>query len=236
MLKNIFIKFIYKHKYTSESYIQYLRKIGMRIGEGTTIYTPRNVTIDETRPWLIEIGNNVQITKNVTILTHGYDWCVLKGKYGEVLGSSGKVKIGDNCFIGMNATILKGVTIGKNVIIGANSIVCKDIPSNVVVAGNPAKVIMSIEEYYERRKKEQLKEAINLAKEYYKVYHKKPTKNVFHEYFWLFEERDRDILEEPYDNVMKLVNNYEQSIKKFRTNKPIFKCYEDFIEYCKLGN
>lgn len=57
------------------------------------------------------------------ILTHGYDWSVLKGKYGEVLGSAGKVTIGDNCFIGMNTVILKGTSIGKNTIIGAGSVV-----------------------------------------------------------------------------------------------------------------
>lgn len=42
-----------------------------------------------TRPWLIDIGNDVQITEGVTLLTHGYDWAVLKGVYGEILGSGG---------------------------------------------------------------------------------------------------------------------------------------------------
>lgn len=69
---------------------------------------------------------------------------VLKGVYGEVLGSSGKVTIGKNVFIGMNSTILKGVSIGNNVIIGANSLVNKNIPDNVVVAGNPCRIIMSL--------------------------------------------------------------------------------------------
>jgi len=56
----------------SKNYIEYLRKQGMHIGEGTKIFSyPFNVTIDITRPWLINIGNNVQITKGVIILTHG---------------------------------------------------------------------------------------------------------------------------------------------------------------------
>ena len=42
-----------------------------------------------TRPWLIDIGNDVQITDGVTLLTHGYDWAVLKGVYGDILGSGG---------------------------------------------------------------------------------------------------------------------------------------------------
>lgn len=49
--------------------------------------------------------------------------------------------IGDNCYIGTGATILGPVTIGDNVTIGAGAVVTKDIPSNVVVAGNPAKII-----------------------------------------------------------------------------------------------
>lgn len=56
-------------------------------------------------------------------------------------------------FIGMNTTILKGVHIGNNVVIGAGSFVNKDIPDNCVAAGNPCKVIMSIEEYFEKQKK-----------------------------------------------------------------------------------
>ena len=62
------------------------------------------------------------------------------------------VSIGDNVFIGMQLTILKGVHIGNNVIIGANSLVNKDVPDNCVAAGNPCKVIMTLDEYYEMRK------------------------------------------------------------------------------------
>lgn len=235
-MSNILKRIIFRNKADGKTYINYLRKKGVRIGDGTTIFDARNLCIDTTRPWLIEIGKNVQITRNVTILTHGYDWSVLKGKYGDVLGSSGKVTIGNNCFIGMNSTILKGVTIGENVIIGANSLVCKNIPSNVVVAGNPAKVIMSIEEYYNKRKKQQLDEAIVLVREYYNVYHKIPPKSVLHEYFWLFEERNEEKLEEEYKEVMKLVNNYEKSIDKFKNSEAMFKDYDEFIKKCNLCN
>lgn len=144
LIKNFFKKIIYKEKYSSQAYINWLRKQGMKIGERTKIFAPTKTTIDITRPWLIEIGNDVQITEGVTILTHGYDWSVLKGVYGEVLGSSGRVKIGNNVFIGMQSTILKGVTIGNNVIIGANSLVNRNIPDNCVVGGNPARIIMSL--------------------------------------------------------------------------------------------
>lgn len=165
-IKNILKKFkrrlLYGVKSDSKTYINYLSSLGMCIGEGTTIFDPPNTLIDETRPYLLNIGNNVKITYGVTILTHGYDWSVLKRVYGDVLGSAGEVSIGNNVFIGMNSTILKDVNIGNNVIIGANSLVNKDIPNNCVAAGNPCKIIMNLDEYYKKRKDAQLKEASDI--------------------------------------------------------------------------
>ena len=108
---------------STSAYLAHLRKTGMRIGEGTEVFArTTDILIDTTRPWLIEIGRNVQLTAGVKILTHGYDWAVLKAKYGDIYGSAGKVTIGDDCFIGMNALILKGTTIGDRVIVGAGSV------------------------------------------------------------------------------------------------------------------
>ena len=64
----------------------------------------------------------------------------------------GKVTIGDYVYIGTNTLIMPGVSIGNNVLIAAGSVVTKSIPANVVVGGNPASVICSIEEFYERNK------------------------------------------------------------------------------------
>lgn len=160
-LKTVFRKLKYGVRYNSDSYIKYLKNIGVEIGDRTSIFDPRSTIIDETRPWMIKIGNDVQITAGVTILSHGFDWAVLKGVYGEVLGSAGRVEIGNNVFLGMHSTILKGVHIGNNVIIGANSLVNKDIPDNCVAAGNPCKVVMSLQEYYQKRKAAQVEEAKN---------------------------------------------------------------------------
>ena len=89
MINKILRKLLYGNKADSKTYIEYLRSLGMKIGEETTIYVPTKTQIDTTRPWLISIGNNVKITEDVTILTHGFDWSVLKGVYGDILGSGG---------------------------------------------------------------------------------------------------------------------------------------------------
>ena len=64
--------------------------------------------------------------------------------------------IGNNVYIGNNVILLPGVTIGNNVIIGAGSVVSKNVQDNSVIAGVPAKVIKSTNEYFEKIKKESL--------------------------------------------------------------------------------
>ena len=229
MIKSLFRRLFYGNKADSKTYVKYLRSKGMRIGERTVIYTPTKTKIDETRPWLIEMGNDVKISTGVTILSHGFDWSVLKGVYGEVLGSSGKVTIGDNVFIGMNATILKGVTIGNNVIIGANALVCKDISDNSVVAGNPARVIMNIADYYEKRKALQIKEAQELVREYRLVYGKEPDEQALSEFFWLFTDGKNE-LHEAWNEKLEYAGNYEQSKEKLASNQKQFEDMEAFLK------
>ena len=65
----------------------------------------------------------------------------------------GKVKIGDNVYIGNNALIMPGVTLGSNILVAAGSVVTKSFMDNVVIGGNPAHVLSSIEEYYAKNKR-----------------------------------------------------------------------------------
>lgn len=228
-IKEVVRKVLFKHKADADSYIDYLRKIGMRIGDRVYIVYPRAVSIDETRPWLIEIGDDVVLTIGVTILTHGYDWSVFKGLKGDVLGSSGKVKIGNNVFIGVESTILKGVTIGDNVIIGAGSVVTHDIPGNCVAAGNPARVIMSLEDYYNKRVQAQYEEASELVRNYREVYGKEADDEALAEFFWLFTDDDKD-LPACWEEKMVLVGTRELSGKRLRGNKPMFKNKQEFLD------
>lgn len=232
MLKGVVKKIIYREKRNSESYVKWLKQQGMKIGDRVKIFVPTKTTIDITRPWLIEIGDDVQITEGVTILTHGYDWSVLKGVYGEVIGSSGGVKIGNNVFIGMKSTILKGVHIGNNVIIGANSLVNKDIPDNCVVAGNPARVVMTLDQYYEKRKKAQLKEATELVQIYRERYGKEPDDKALHEFFWLFSNGS-DELPKCWEHMQNLAGNRKQTDEAFAKNEKMFEDMEAFLNHVK---
>lgn len=108
---------------------------------------------------LISIGNNVQIASNVHFNTHDVTHLMLNNM-PEVLARRGGIKypekvgcieIGDNVFIGAGTSINYNVRIGSNVIIGACSLITKDIPDNCVVAGVPAKVISTFEEYVKKR-------------------------------------------------------------------------------------
>lgn len=115
---------------------------------------------DHSRIWAadnIKIGNNVLIAHNVNIFdndTHPIDYLerrddaeniIFRGirKNYQSLHSS-PVEIGHDTWIGCNSIILKGVKIGKGTIVAAGSVVTKDVPPNVIVAGNPAKIVKKL--------------------------------------------------------------------------------------------
>ncbi len=205
----------------SALYISFLRKKGVTIGEGTTFFG--HVTVDIQRPCLVEIGRNCNLSDGVFIITHGYDWAVLREKFGEMLGSSGKVILEENVFIGINTLILKGVTIGRNTIIGAGSVVTRDIPADCVAAGNPCKVIMTLEEYYKKRKKAYIEEAKAYALEIYLKTRKIPKITDFREEFPLFLPRkyNRDDL--------PIRNQLRSAYSNFLASEPIYKSFKDFL-------
>ena len=89
----------------------------------------------------IVIGNGVLIGHNVTLATLNHDE---RPDFRQNIYPK-PIKIGDNVWIGSNATILQGVTIGNGAIIGANAVVTKDVPENTIVAGVPAKIIRKVE-------------------------------------------------------------------------------------------
>lgn len=106
-------------------------------GECGKSFVGQQVIFDSEHPENIEIGDYCAIIMRCILLNTHY--VVPRGKYHDY--EYGKIKIGNNVFLGANTIITKSVTIGDNVIVGAGSIVTKDIPSNEIWAGVPAHFI-----------------------------------------------------------------------------------------------
>jgi len=137
----MYVRLFFSNQYTKHKiYSEYL---GVKFGDNVRIlHYPRWGS----EPYLIEVGDNVTITRGVAFVNHDGGVALFRDEY-KGLNVFGKIKVGNNVFIGINTIILPGVIIGDNVVVGAGSIVNKNIESNVVVAGIPVRTIKTIEEY-----------------------------------------------------------------------------------------
>ena len=235
MLNNLLRKLLYREKASSADYVAYLRKQGVSIGEDVCFYSPSHTHVDVTCPWLLTIGAHVRITHGVIILTHDYAWSVLKQlpeSEGRILGAQSPVTIGNNVFIGMNAIITRGVTVGDNVIIGAGSVVTGDCEPGSVYAGNPARKIMTIGQYLEKREAAQFREARTMAWIYREKFGKMPPMDVFNEYFMLFCDADTAKQHPKFRAQMATGMNFEHSEHWMRQNQPMFDGYDAFLAAC----
>ena len=134
--------------------IDQFREAGGKCGENFKFYCDM-----PGEPYFVEIGDDVTIAAGTALLTH--DNSVIKCDL-DATDYYGKIIIGDRCFIGVKSILLPGVTLGERTIVGAGSVVTKSFPQgNIVIAGNPAKVICSVEEF--RQKKKDL--CVNLDKD-----------------------------------------------------------------------
>ena len=232
MLKSLARELVFGAKANPRTYIERLKEMGVVIGEDVSIYVPTKTLIDESYPWMLTIGDHVRIAQGVTILTHDYSWSVLKQVEGEILGASGRVTIGNNVFIGMHATILRGVTIGDNVIIGSGAVVTKDCEADGVYAGNPARRIAELDDFLKKRRLAQVDEARELAVAYFERYHRRPPEDVFHEYFMIFLSKE-EMLKRPWCVAkMKLGGNEQKSLLFAERFERPFRDYQDFMKYC----
>ena len=114
----------------------YLRKKGVKIGRNCKVHT----VSFSTEPYLVEIGDNVRITSGTEFITHDGAVHIFNREIGG--GIFGKIKIGNNVFIGTNCIFLYNTIIGDNCIVGAGSVVRGQFPDDSVIVGNPAKVVM----------------------------------------------------------------------------------------------
>ena len=117
-----------------------LRAMGMHIGADVNL--PASTWIDVSHCWLISIGDGCGFGPDCLILAHD-------AQMDEFLDAArvGRVIIHPSCHIGARTVILPGVTLGPRTIVGSSSVVASTLPPDTVCAGNPAKVICSLEEY-----------------------------------------------------------------------------------------
>ncbi len=113
---------------------------GHHVHFGYGVYANFNLTlVDDTH---IYVGDRTMIGPNVTIATAGHPILPQLRRQGYQYNSP--VRIGQNCWLGANVTVLPGVTIGDNTVVGAGSLVTKDLPANVVAVGSPCRVLRPI--------------------------------------------------------------------------------------------
>jgi maltose O-acetyltransferase len=118
---------------------------GLKVGKRCDLQYPFG--LDSSHCWLIEFGDDVRFAPDVSIIAHD-------GSTHPFLGKTriARVRLGNRVMVGAGTIILPGVVIGDDVLIGAGSVVSRDIPANSVAAGNPAKVLGTLEDYGARLK------------------------------------------------------------------------------------
>lgn len=134
------IKFVLKHTNPRKCAIFCGVKMGKNVFWATK-YIP-------TESYLVEIGDNTQITEGVKLFTHGGAH-IARYKIPK-FDTFGKIKIGNWCYIGTDSLIMPGVEIKDHVLVAAGSVVTKSVPSNSIVADNPARIIGNIDDYIKK--------------------------------------------------------------------------------------
>ena len=134
--------------------IEGYRRAGIRIGEDCYVHAVNMGYCED-----VEIGNNCVLT-GCTILAHDASPALFIPELRDGrdlmhrISKTRRTTIHDNCFIGVNATILCGVSIGPDAIVGAGAVVTRDVPPRTVVAGNPARIVSTLDDYLEKHRRE----------------------------------------------------------------------------------
>ena len=124
-------------------YLDNLVAKGLRMGKNVHIVD--TFFFDPSHCFLISIGDDTVICPNVRLIAHDASTKMILG-YTKI----GLIDIKENCFIGDSTIVLPNVRIGPNSIVGSGSVVTRDIPPETVAAGNPAKVICSLNDYMKK--------------------------------------------------------------------------------------
>lgn len=222
---------LYPNSWCNSAFVNYLRSCGAEIGENTRFISPTSCRIDVNRADYITIGNNCCLSE-VNILAHDYSWYTMLESKNDILpDGGGEVFVGNNCFIGFQALLLKNTHIGDNVIIGARSVVKGEIPSNTVWAGCPAKMICTLEEFYQKRNKIRLKEAFYRRDFIRKKKNRDPNINEMGLFSLLFLTRNEKNYKDYIQNIeFNGIANHKELKDYFYNSIPMFQSFEDFLK------
>ena len=151
----------------------YAKKIGVNM-RGEVHFYGNPCSMFGSEPWLVTLGENVYITDEVRFITHDGGTLPLRKEVPD-LEITKPIVVGNDVYFGIRSIVLPGVTIGNRCIIAAGAIVTKDVPDNSVVAGVPARLIKTTDEYLEKLKSESLHighlSSEDKAKELKKIFH-----------------------------------------------------------------
>lgn len=236
MLKIIINKFYNLHKRferlfskrSSDAYLSWVKRQGVKIGEGCQVKNPRRIIIDITRPSLLEIGSHVFLHENMSILTHDWTGWTLLPLTGEFIPSHKRTKIGNNIWFGEGVKVLSGVEIGDNCIIGAYSVVTRSIPANSVAVGTPCRVVCSIEQFCEKRKQAYFAEIEDYARSIRERFGREPQLEDFTDDYPIFANGSNcDKYDYPYSIIF---NDKEfETWKKDHISK--YQGFDDFMTH-----
>jgi len=109
---------------------QQVRKLVWKMDIDPTASIAHSAYIDRTWPRGVHIGSNTIIDEEAVVLTHDL-----------TRGVRFDTRIGRGCYVGPRAIVMPGVTIGDGAVVSAGSVVTKDVPANVSVGGNPARLL-----------------------------------------------------------------------------------------------
>lgn len=222
------LSIIQKHRWNRK--IKRLRAGGAEIGKNIAWFS-NDIVVDESRPYLLHIGDYCKVTKGCVILTHDYSLSVMRRVYGVWIGEGQSTFIGDNCFIGMNSIVLMGSHIGNNCIVGAGSIVHGYFPDNVVIAGSPARVICTLQEHYEKRLKATAFEAKECALQFKRRLKSDPSPKDLIAFRFLFSPRTEEALREYNINKFGCNGDEVDEVREaFFKTEPLWPDFKTFLE------
>lgn len=155
--------------------VSYAKKIGVELKGKVTIYGS-SYAMFSAEPYLVTLGENVYISIGASFICHDGSTLPFRKEIPD-LELAGEIRVGNNVFIGMGALILPNVSIGNNCVVGANAVVTKDVPDGSIVAGNPARIVSTTEDFLKRAQTKSLKIGHLTGKEkvmaYKKIFNKK---------------------------------------------------------------